>query len=204
MIKLIYKIVITGGPCGGKSDAIPYLKKHFSEKGYKVITVTETATELIKSGITPKTFGSISVFQRHCVSLQLKREEIYCSAASEFDSDVIILFDRGALDGSAYTTRDQFNQILNSIGYNRTDLYSRYDAVFHMTSVSIGAENFYTTNNNSARTETLEEARNADNNTLNAWKAHQYHKIIDNSTDFNGKTQRLINEIEQYIQNQPR
>ena len=48
-----HRFAITGGPCGGKSDGIEVLKKVFADKGFKVITVAETATELITSGITP-------------------------------------------------------------------------------------------------------------------------------------------------------
>lgn len=45
----------------------------------------------------------------------------------------------------------------------------RYDAVIHMVTAAIGAERFYTTENNSVRTETPEQARELDIKVLNAW-----------------------------------
>ena len=46
-------IVLTGGPCGGKSSALPFLKEELEKCGWRVLTVGETATDLMQSGITP-------------------------------------------------------------------------------------------------------------------------------------------------------
>ena len=43
----ITKIVITGGPCAGKSTAMSWIQNAFTELGYAVLFVPETATELI-------------------------------------------------------------------------------------------------------------------------------------------------------------
>ena len=53
--KQIYKIVITGGPCSGKSTALSWLQTEFTKKGYMVMFVPETASELILGGICPWT-----------------------------------------------------------------------------------------------------------------------------------------------------
>lgn len=45
--KQIYKIVITGGPCAGKSTALTWIQNEYTKKGYTVIFVPESATELI-------------------------------------------------------------------------------------------------------------------------------------------------------------
>jgi len=47
----IEKIVITGGPCAGKTTAMSWIQNAFTELGYHVIFVPETATELITGGI---------------------------------------------------------------------------------------------------------------------------------------------------------
>ena len=47
-MKTIKKIVITGGPCSGKSTMLNLIENTFKEKGYKVLIVSETATELIR------------------------------------------------------------------------------------------------------------------------------------------------------------
>ena len=43
----ITKIVITGGPCAGKTTALSWIQSNFTKLGYTVLFVPETATELI-------------------------------------------------------------------------------------------------------------------------------------------------------------
>ncbi len=49
----IIKIVITGGPCVGKSTAMSWVQDTFTKMGYTVLFVPETATELITGGVAP-------------------------------------------------------------------------------------------------------------------------------------------------------
>ena len=42
------KIVITGGPCAGKTTGLSYLEQQLSKMGYKVVFLNETPTELMK------------------------------------------------------------------------------------------------------------------------------------------------------------
>ena len=51
----ITKIVITGGPCAGKTTAMSWIQSTFTKKGYTVLFVPETATELITGGVAPWT-----------------------------------------------------------------------------------------------------------------------------------------------------
>ena len=51
----ITKIVITGGPCAGKTTAMGRIQREFGKMGYKVLFVSETATELITGGVAPWT-----------------------------------------------------------------------------------------------------------------------------------------------------
>ena len=45
----ITKIVITGGPCAGKTTGLSRIEEEFSNRGYTVLFVSEVATELIKN-----------------------------------------------------------------------------------------------------------------------------------------------------------
>ena len=58
MEKRIVKIVLTGGPAAGKTTLISRILKEFKQDdGWKVITIPETATDLIANfGIKP--FGN--------------------------------------------------------------------------------------------------------------------------------------------------
>jgi len=75
----------------------------------------------------------------------------------------------------------------------------RYDAVIHLVSAAIGAEKFYTTENNAARFETVEQARDLDFKILNSWVGHPNIRIVDNSTDFQEKIKRVLTQVCQVI-----
>ena len=48
----ISKIVITGGPCAGKTTGMSFLEQELSKNGYKVVFINESATEIILSQIS--------------------------------------------------------------------------------------------------------------------------------------------------------
>lgn len=47
----VYKVVLTGGPCGGKTTGQDRLATFFENLGWKVFRVPETATILLKGGV---------------------------------------------------------------------------------------------------------------------------------------------------------
>ena len=196
----ISKIVITGGPCGGKSTAMSRIQEAFSQMGYMVLFVPETATELITGGVAPWSCGTNLDFQKCLIGLQLEKEKIFEKAASKMDSDkVIIVCDRGALDNKAYMTDAEFAGVLDELGTGEVELRDGYDAVFHLVTAAKGAEEFYTTANNQARTETVEQARAIDDRLITAWTGHPHLRVVDNSTDFEGKIRRLVAEISAFL-----
>jgi len=197
--KRTVKIVITGGPCAGKSTAIRDIKEYFTDKGYKVLCVGETATELISGGVAPWTCPTNTDYQKLQISLQLAKEKVFDAAAAMSDSDVLIIYDRAMLDNRAYMTEEDFISAIREHDLTREALLNSYDAVFHLETAAKGAQDAYTTANNSARTESPEYAIEVDNRTVNAWESHKYFRIIDNSTDFEHKIKRLLNEIELFL-----
>ncbi len=152
----IYKIVITGGPCAGKTTGMSWIQNAFSEKGYSVLFVPETATELISGGVAPWTCSSNIEYQKCQMELQIQKEKVFFQAAQTMDHDVLIVCDRGILDNKAYMTESDFDAVMEYMGVNEVELRDNYDAVFHLVTAAKGAEEFYTTANNSARTETVE------------------------------------------------
>ena len=59
--KSLYKIVLTGGPCAGKTTALTRLEESLVEKGFHVFIVGESATELIKGGARKKDKNAIDM-----------------------------------------------------------------------------------------------------------------------------------------------
>lgn len=93
------------------------------------------------------------------MKLQIEKEKVFEAAARTMDSDkILIVCDRGALDNKAYMTEAEFATVIQHIGANEVELRDNYDAVFHLVTAAKGAEEFYTTANNTARTETVEQA----------------------------------------------
>ena len=58
-----YKIVLTGGPCGGKTDSIDFLSKKLIEQDYSVKIVNETANSLLNLRYMPSVNISTFDFQ---------------------------------------------------------------------------------------------------------------------------------------------
>lgn len=199
--KQIYKITITGGPCSGKSTALSWIQAEFTKKGYIVMFIPETASELILGGISPWTINTNYNFQSYIITQQLEKERLYERAAENvlnYDK-VLIICDRGVLDCKAYMSDLEFESCLKSLGKSEVVLRDSYDAVFHLETAAKGARKFYTLENNKARLETPEEAIIKDDKVLNAWMGHPHLRVIDNSTNFEGKMRRLLSEIASFI-----
>ena len=196
----ITKIVITGGPCAGKSTAMSWIQNAFSEKGYRVLFVPETATELIGGGVAPWTCGENLDYQKCQLDLQVQKERIFEQAARSMKEEkILIVCDRGALDNKAYMNASEYAAALASIHSNEVQLRDSYDAVFHLVTAAKGAEAFYTTANNEARKESVAEAAALDDRLIAAWTGHPHLRVIDNSTDFESKMRRLLTEISAFL-----
>lgn len=196
----IIKIVITGGPCAGKSTAMSWVQNTFTQMGYTVLFVSETATELITGGVAPWTCGTNADYQKCQMKLQIEKEKVFCEAAATMPANkILIVCDRGTPDNKAYMDELEFYSVLKAIGINEVELRDNYDAVFHLVTAAKGAVEFYTTANNSARTETVEEAAEMDDKLISAWTGHPHFRVIDNSTNFEDKMHRLVAEISAFL-----
>lgn len=194
----IWMIAVTGGPCSGKTTGLAKLVQMLRDKGYKVLVSPESATKLIEGGVFPWELKS-AVFQKQILIDTLMQEERFMEAAiayRDIGHKVVILCDRGVMDGMAYVREGEFEQLCSSLKLSLHDICNqRYHAVMHMRTAALGAESFYTLENNAARKETPEEARELDQKTLEAWQRHHHPRAIDNSTGFDLKIERLLAEV---------
>ena len=111
MAKRITKIVLTGGPAAGKTTLVSRVLKEFKQDdGWKVITIPETATELI-SGFGIRPFGncvSMLDFQYFVIADQLHKEKLALKGAQMVpEENVLIIYDRALFDDKAYITDEQ-------------------------------------------------------------------------------------------------
>jgi len=182
------KIVITGGPCAGKTTLMGLLAAAFVGRGREVMLVNECATELLAQGITPDSCGSVLGFQRHVFDLQLEKEDRLVGMSS----DAVVLLDRGLMDNAGYLPDDELDMLLSERGMTRADAYARYDAVVHLVTAAIGAEKFFSHETNEHRLEGIEEAVRVVEAVRAGWAGHPNLQVIDNEGTFEDKLNRAI------------
>lgn len=198
----IKKIVLTGGPCAGKTTALVKITEYFSGFGYKVFNVPEVPTIYSTAGWNYLTPNRQLYYQgeRAILETQLAFEEQFLRMAEVCEKPVLIVCDRGAMDISAYMTPEMWENITQKAGTNSNELRERYDAVLHLVSAADGAEQYYTTATNATRYEQMNEeglriARELDKKVINAWTGHPHLRVINNHDDFENKLNRVITEI---------
>ena len=129
-------------------------------------------------------------FQKALMKLQIALEDTFIDIAQMIKgSPVVVLIDRGLLDGSAYVSKENWQALLDDMGCNIVMLRdNRYDGVLHMVTAADGAEKFYASLNNEARYESVSEAVDKDKRLREAYMGHQKFVMIANdSPDFNSK-----------------
>lgn len=183
----IYKIVLTGGPCAGKTTAITTIADKLRENGFAVLNVPEAATMIFSSGaaIHPDKYSTqMSVqFQYFLLMLQMSLEDIFAgiAAINAPDKDIVLICDRGTMDGSAYISKEIWETILHDYDLNETKIRDkRYDLVIHLSTAADGAEKFYSLNNNIARSEGIKEAIDIDRKLQEVWIDHPNFVQINN------------------------
>jgi hypothetical protein len=154
----IYKFVLTGGPCSGKTTAMERIQVFLRERGFRVFVAVEAATLLFLNGASVDDFalpGAGLAFQNFVIGAQMTLEDKLAAYARAVGKNAVVLCDRGVMDGSAYVDDATWKQILANAGIddNVSAREGRYDAVFHLVTAANGAERFYTLDNNLARSE---------------------------------------------------
>src|SRR5262245_18143460 len=137
----IHRIVLTGGPCAGKSTAIARVQAHLEAHGVKVYRVPEAATLLLGGGILVKDapLSHMVSFQRGIVRVQIAVEDAFDAFARTAGHKAVLLCDRGVVDGGAYLPREAWKQLLAEEGLEHAQLRDqRYTAVVHLVTAAHG------------------------------------------------------------------
>ena len=205
-MKEIKRIVLTGGPCAGKTTALVRITEYFSNRGYKVFTIPEVPTLFSLGGWSYLTPNKDLYYEgeRAILETQMALEDSFTRLAETCQKPVLIVCDRGTLDISAYISPEMWNDITAKAGTDTNALRNRYDAVLHLVSAADGAEQYYTTATNAARYEQMNEeglriARELDKKVIKAWTGHPHLRVINNNDDFNAKLNRVLKEIAHVI-----
>jgi CYTH domain-containing protein/predicted ATPase len=200
------EIVLTGGPAAGKTTALARLAAKLSDWGFRVLLAPEVATIVISGGLQdigaiagsdqPRFVaieGELLLFQRAL------RERYRALAEAIGDERTVIIYDRGEMDVQAYLGRETFSALSEELRLTTADMRDSYDGVIHMVSSAVGAPQAYTTANNVARRETIDEAAALDAVTLAAWVGHPHLRIIDNTTNFDAKIRKTVAAVARMV-----
>lgn len=201
----MYKIVITGGPCSGKTKVLNYLVESLETNGYKTIVVSETATELIKAGCIPNKNITPYDFQNLLLKNQIRKEDLCIETLNkDILNKTVILFDRGVLDNFAYLQdKEEYLSMLKENNLNLSDCYKRYDEAIFLHSTANGKESSYKWNNpitgeiakNEARFESPEEAKLLNEKTLNGYIGIENLKVFGAYETFEEKKNSIVDHV---------
>lgn len=191
----VYKVVLTGGPCGGKTTGQARLSTFFESLGWKVFRAPETALVLMSGGIkfTSLTKAEAYQFQENLIKTMKQIEDTYFDLANSSQQNCLVICDRGLMDATAYLDPGDWDKMKAANNWNEVQMRdNRYNQVIHMVSAAQGAEAFYTVAGHQTRHESIAQAIELDRITAGAWVGHPYYDVIDNSSFFDDKVMRMI------------
>lgn len=179
------KVVLTGGPCGGKTTMTQAIKKEF---GDSVVIVPEAASLLFTGGFPRARNPQEMIYQQRAIYfLQREMEDLL----SVSNPNKTILCDRGTLDGQAYWPVEAPVSFLPSVGTTLQKELERYDAILHLETTQ---GNYDTTN--PLRIETHSQALEIDKKLQVAWSLHPNWQLIRNSRHFFKKFESVLQIFE--------
>ena len=196
---MIKRIVLTGGPCAGKTSAIKLIKDYFEKENIIVLFIDECDTKIINNGITPYGENKIDMydFQKHVFKMQLEEEEKIENYIKENkDKDIIVLYDRCLIDNRSYVSEKQYNKLLKEFNIDIKEYINKFDLFIHLVTAAVDTE-YYTLENNNARVESKEDAILLDEKIMKCYKNIPNHKIADNRSNFDDKIKYIIKLIEE-------
>lgn len=169
------RIVLTGGPGGGKTTAADLFRR---EIGEKVVVVPEAATLLFAGGF-PRAQGNLArrAAQRAIYHVQRNLEDVQ----SALYPDRILLCDRGTLDGAAYWPED-VGEYFAAVGSTFEQELARYDAVIFFESAAAGG--ISVEGGNPTRIESVGEATAIDRRLRELWSRHPRFVVVPHNPSF--------------------
>jgi predicted ATPase len=184
------RIVLTGGPGGGKTTAADLFRR---EIGERVVIVPEAAT-MIFSGGFPRYPGDRprQAAQRAVYHVQRNLEDIQAARYP----DRVLLCDRGTVDGAAYWP-GQPEEFYADLGTTAEAELARYDAVIFFESAAVGGMGIE--GGNPVRKESLEEAVALDTRLRTVWSNHPRFIVVNHHPSFFQKISRALEVLNELV-----
>lgn len=185
------RIVLTGGPCAGKTTLAGLLAR---ANGGRVVRVPEAASLLFSGGF-PR-FGELESRRATQRAIYHTQRELECTYACEFPAKAL-LFDRGTLDGAAYWPEGPA-AFFSALGTSLEAELARYSQVIYLDSAAEADYELHRRQNPN-RTETWEEARRLEEATFPLWARHPYFVHIRNNSSFPTKVSAVLSAVSEAL-----
>jgi AAA domain len=184
------RIVLTGGPGGGKTTAADLFRR---EIGESVVVVPEAATLLFSGGF-PRSSEVHARRSAQCAIYHVQRH--LEDAQSALFPERILLCDRGTIDGAAYWP-DQGPGFFETLGSSEQAELDRYDAVIFFESAAAGGISIE--GGNPTRTESTAQALALDRALLAVWRKHPRFVLVPHEASFVAKVMRGLTVLESIV-----
>ncbi len=184
------RIVLTGGPGGGKTTAGDLFRR---EIGDRVVLVPEAATLLFTGGF-PRVPEPLAVCaaQRAIFHLQRSLEDVQ---SARFPHR-ILLCDRGTVDGAAYWPGPP-EEYFTDAGTTLDAELQRYDAVIFFESAAVGGDRIE--GGNPIRNESIEQAVALDHRLRTLWSRHPRFVLVPHNPSFFKKISFGLASLERIV-----
>lgn len=172
------RIVVTGGPGGGKTTAADLFRRELHER---VVVVPESATLLFSGGFPRyRDDEARRAAQTAIFHVQKNLEDVQAAA----HPGRILLCDRGTIDGAAYWPGPA-DGFFRHVGSSLDAELARYDAVLFFETAA--AANLPIEGGNPQRTETNAEAVALDRALRELWARHPRYRFVPHTNSFFAK-----------------
>jgi predicted ATPase len=184
------RIVLTGGPGGGKTTAADLFRR---EIGERVVIVPESATLLFLGGFPrSKHPQAAAAAQQAIFHVQRQLEDVQ----SFLYTDRVLLCDRGTVDGAAYCPESP-DKFFTSLGTSFEAELARYDGVIFFESAAVGGLTIE--GGNPIRNETVEQAVALDGRLRELWMHHPRFVLVRHDASFFKKIALGLAELDSMV-----
>lgn len=185
------RIVVTGGPGGGKTTAADLFRR---ELGARVVVVPEAATLLFAGGFPryqeaeARTAAQSAIFhvQRNLEDVQAAKH-----------AGRVLLCDRGTVDGAAYWPGAP-QGFFAHVGSTYEAELARYDGVIFFETAAAGGLSIE--GNNPTRTESNDVAVELDRKLQALWSRHPRYTFVANNHSFIKKITQGLSELQRLVE----
>jgi len=187
------RVVLTGGPGGGKTTAADLLRR---ELDGLVVLVPESATILFEGGFPHVSDPDVQrAAQRAIFQVQTNLEDVMRSLYP----DRTMVCDRGTVDGAGYwpDSRGGADGFFGELGTSLETEFSRYDVVVFFETAAAGGRSIL--GGNRHRIESTDEAVDLDRRLHAVWSKHPSFHFISHQESFLAKMQMALDLLQEVV-----